>query len=1087
MKKIYLNSKRMMLLLASLLMLSYVHGQITVSGTVYDDSDLGGGFPLPGANIIIKGTTTGTTTDLDGKFTIEVPDKNAVLQISSVGLASQEIPVGDKTTFEVRMKEDAVAIDEVVAIGYGTQREEDLSIAATVLGADEFKDKPVLGVSQALQGKAAGVQVTANSGSPGAEMSVRIRGTGTVNNPDPLYVVDGIPIGTSCNINPADIESMSILKDASATAIYGSRGANGVVIITTKGGGKVSADGKAHSQVEFDAFRGVQAPWRKMDIADAQEYLKIQNHLIKETDSEGLPYRWTEYTGGLPYNSNDQAAKDVYNAAAKAIGAGTDWQDENFRNATMQKYQLRYSVASAKMTYSVSGAYQQQEGIVKGSDYERLNIGMKSTHRVFDNFTIGHQMSIDKSVRNLLDEGSMWTGALALTVFGDPTIEPKNDSTYNRPANNSANPAAVIEYQGRSSDDGDDINFGEETKRNASVNLWGEWEIVSGLKLKTQYAFSMWNTKRNHFMPSFDYGSLYQNPNSILVVRSDEGRNTNLNTTLTYDKKIYSSDSTEIVHAFSIMGGYEYFDQMLDYLQLRADKLYDESEEMRYLQATDMLNNITMKNDPGWQIPTPSGLLSQMGRISYGYKNKYLLTATLRRDGSSRFGDDEKYGFFPSFSVAWKLHQEPFFKNQKFLKDVNECKLRFGWGKVGNENIGNFGYIALMEANNNYVFGESLAGGQVLRSLPNQALRWESQNQSNLGIDLAFMKNKILFTADIFQKITDGMLVKVPQPDIAGTEQASYSNAAEVMNRGLEISTSYRKLEGKFHYSAGVSYTQVKNEVTDLGGGDDMQIFGGKVVNVAANDELYVSSTEVGYPIASFYGWKVDGIFQNWEEVNRSSQPNAAPGDYIFKDINKDGKIDSKDKTIIGNPHPDFTFGINLTADYKGFDLALSMQGSVGNDIYNAGYQAIMSNSQRNYHADKYEALNAWHNDANGDGIVSADEIKGSQDVIRIDPTDINKNLGEIHEGFVENASYLRIKDITLGYNLPKSITQKLKVKGIRFYAQTQNILTITKYKGFDPEIGTNPITNWEGPEVGVDRITYPIAKSFLLGVNLKF
>jgi len=676
----------------------------------------------------------------------------------------------------------------------------------------------------------------------------------------------------------------------------------------------------------------------------------------------------------------------------------------------------------------------------------------------------------------------MYTGLLANTVFADPTIGTRNDSAFIPTRTNTFNPLGLVEYLGRGATDRQNDNSGERTEIGASINLWGELEIIKGLKLRSQYSYSQWNHITTQDIPAFVIKTGYQeNPDNWYRERRDNGSNTNINTTLTYSKNIYNADSTEIAHSFSLMGGVEAFDQATNVLINQVDSLPDQ-DYLHFFQSNPLRVAYGNQN---FHTPETEGLLSQMGRMSYGFKNRYLITATIRRDGSSKFGDELKYGYFPSMSIGWKLHQEQFFKKQKFLQNVNALKVRLGWGVVGNQFIPNYRYLALMQGGNNYVFGNTVTSGSVLQYPPNPFIQWEGQEQTNLGIDFAMYENKFLFTLDLFKKNTDKMLVEVPLPAIVGTPNFPTTNAADLYNMGYEIATSYRKFEGKFHYAADVSFTQVKNEVTFLGTEDANPIQGGQLSTVG---NVYVCETSVGNPIASFVGYKTDGIFQSWEEVNSSVQNDAKPGDYRFVDLNKDGKIDSKDVTIIGNPHPDFTFGVNLTADYKGVDVAVGIQGSVGNDIYNAGNMLISNpeNDGRNYRADVYDAIEAWHNDANGDGEISSDEIKGSDTRTRLsDPASNNFNV--THSAFVEDGSYLRIKAITLGYTIPREWANKIHVKKLRVYGQAYNVLTLTGYTGFDPEIGTNVQTNYAGPEFGVDRLSYPVAKSILFGLSLTF
>jgi len=990
----------------------------------------------------------------------------AITSISFQSFSQKQIVATDSIPALEPEIQDSCEEKQYVEIGYGQIQKSDLSSATAVLGSSAFNNSVVLGASQALQGKVAGVDVTANSGSPGNSMMVRVRGISSINTSDPLYVVDGMPVGLFCTMNPAEIESVTILKDASATAIYGARGANGVILITTKGGafGKKK---KPEFHAEFNAARGVQSLSNKIDVADAQEYIAIQNQINQTINPNSAPYQWYRYSNEF-YDPANIDAIAMYQDSIDAIGKGTDWQDEVFRKAAVQNYQLQLSVANSWLSISAGGTYQEQEGIVLGSDYERMNARVKAACRVGKKLVFGTSLNMGKSVSNKIDESSLWSNALALTVFADPTITPRNDSTYSEPTNNSANPLAVIEYQGRAGEDRNNMNWGEETKNNVGLNLWGEWEIVQGLTLCTRYGYTFSNIDLEHYLPEFNYGVLFQNDLSVLGTREEDRYGKNSNATLTYAKKLYSADSSSVRHEFSVMGGFERFEQKTNFYHRILKDPYSGSEELQYITASEL--GITGVYIPDVLFLQPDPLRSLMARGSYSFKNRYLLLATIRRDSYSKILSGGESQYFPAFSIAWKLHEEQFFRKLRMLQNVNECKLRFGWGKTGNLFASNMTNAFAFNYNDALSFVEY----------------WELHKQANFGIDVAFFNKSLNVSADIFERNTEGMYFNIPSPDIEGVEQSTDLNNGSMKNRGLELTAMYKKQEGTFHYSAGVSYSKIKNEVEDLGAYGRIS-FGGSVVNIASGYNAFVTSTQVDYPIASFYGYKVDGIFQSWNEVNNSSQPNAAPGDYKYEDINKDGIIDVRDMTIIGNPHPDFTFGIHLTADYKGFDCAVDLYGAYGNDIYNAGYQVMMSNSQRNYHADKLDALNAWHNDANGDGTVSADEINGSEDVPRIDPYEYNMNSSTVSSAYVHDGSYVRVKNITFGYSLPKSIIQKAKLGGLRFYVQAQNLMTFTKYNGFDSEIGKNTSMGSAGAEFGIDRFNYPVPKSFLFGMNLAF
>lgn len=1072
MKKIYSNGKQFLLLGILLLSCGVLQSQVTVTGTVFQKLDDGSTDTHPGANVVVKGTSIGAATDYDGKYQVQVRSKEDTLVFSAIGLETQEIIVGNKTTIDVVMQQQSVKLGDAVVIGYGKEEHENISVAATVLKGSDLAGRPNMSVDQSLQGRAAGVQVTANSGSPGSEMSIRIRGTGTIGDANPLYVVDGIPVGTTISLNPDDVESISILKDASATAIYGSRGANGVVIITTKGGGSI--DGEVNTNLEFNAYKGTQSAWKKLDMCNAQEYFAIRN-----TVNPRNLYRWSELgEAGVEQDVNNP----TYQENIKKIGEGTDWQDEIFRNAVVENYQLRYSGANKNSNYSIGGGYQNQEGIVLGTNFNKYNLGVKSSYKIFPKLTFGESIGISKTEKVIIDEGDMGTGVLVQALIADPTVSPRNDTTYNQLYNNGYNPLAIIEYEGRDSKDNLNNNFGTITGRSAGINLWSELEIVKGLSIRGQYSYNTWSNIKNHFMPKFTVGTYQVKENNSLMVTDQKGTNETFNSTATYRKTIFSADSSMKIHDFSIMAGIEYFEQMQTWKIDFSDDIPSDKLEQRYLIAGGSINIENIQGeDYKWSLPQPEVLYSQMGRITYGYKNRYLLTGTIRRDGSSKFGDNEKYGVFPSFSTAWKIHDEPFFKNKKSLKNINTCKLRLGWGIVGNQNIANFQYVTLVGTGADYHLGGEVVQGSALQALPNSYLHWEGQEQINAGLDFGLNKDKIILTADVFQKITKGMLVNVPIPAVGGGYENSYSNAASVENIGLELSGLYRKYEGEFHYSAGFSFTKVKNEVVSLGSNQSTPIEGGRIVVLSKQN---ATRTMEGYPIASFWGYKVDGIYQSWEEVRAGNQPNAQPGDFKYVDIDGDGKITNADQTVIGNPHPKFTFGTNFTADYKNFDIGMAFQGSYGNDIFNASKGYLLGNTEKNYLAEKVEGIEAWK-DVNGDGELTDNEIVGSETITRIGAK--TKNYQYLSSAFVEDGSYIRLKDITIGYTMPVKNENKMGLKNLRVYLRSQNLLTFTRYSGFDPEIGTNKQTNWEGPELGVDRVNYPQARSFIAGINLKF
>jgi len=1036
MKRLYKQTKRMLLFMLALVSFGYASAQIEVSGTLNDSKG-----PLIGGAITEKGTSNGTYT-YDGTWTLTVSSPDAVLEFSMMGYVTKEMKVGSQRTFDVKLSTDAVLLDAVQVIGYTSVKPEDQTSGQVSMNAKDFEDKPFTGVDQAIQGKAAGVSVASNSGSPGEGMNIVVGGLGTTGDARPLWIVDGVPSGYEYKGDPSNIQDLVILKDASALAQYGARGANGVILVTTKGGNGVAGDGEAYSSVSFDMYRGVQSAWKKIDVANAEEYAQIKNQ-------ESI------------LNGGDS----IFTASDIAGFESTDWQDEVFRDAIIQKYRISVDGGSAKSSWSVGGGYINQEGIVRGTSYEKYNIGYKMMYRLNDKVDFGVGSGFNLNQQDKVNEGQIENSLIGSALIADPTI-PVYDSTGNWSAaqrNTYANPVGTVEN-----------NYDRTSGYGVGANAWVKYQVTDNLFAKTQWNYGFWEKDREQFYPVYWISINQSNSETLLKNNIQGGNNWGTTNLLEYSKKFYNSDSTREIHSFKFLAGQEALYEFQETYNIQIPGI-GENDAMRYIIAGRIDDSKVWVET--WEAPNEHTMLSYFGRVEYSLLDKYPINFTLRRDGSSRFGSERKWGNFPSVGAAWKINKEQFFQGNEFLvKNITLLKLRGGWGKIGNENIGNYKYVAsnINDPKSGYNLGGSAVTGSVPLSVPNADLHWEEATSWRIGTDITTTGNHLEVSLDYFQKKNVDNLIKVNVPAVVGIDGSGnnpLANAGEIFNKGFEGNISYRNnfntdSLGVFDYSVGVNFTKVNNEVTYLA---DSELPGGEIDRAG----VFVSNTLENYPIASFFGYKVDGIFQDWAEVNEGSQSNAKPGDYRIVDVNGDGQITTDDITMIGSPHADFTYGMNANVKFMGFDLGIQFQGVQGNDIFNAtkwfldgGYLSSNMSTRR---------LDIW-----------TPENTGSDQ-----PTDANwftgKDASFANSAYIEDGSYLRLKNITLGYTVKKSISQKLKLNKLRVYGQIQNALTFTKYTGFDPEIGTNTTLNYAGPEFGIDRGVYPQARTVMFGVNLEF
>ncbi len=1006
-----------------LLLTGSLAAQTDLSGKVTFKSD---NEPAIGVSIKIKGTDKGTVTDFDGNYTLPAVAQNAILEFSYIGYLAQEIQVGNSVTIDVALVENISTLEEVVVTGYGTQKRSNISGSVSSVNATDIAEKPILRVEQALQGRAAGVQVAQVSGSPGSPLTVRIRGVGTINNSDPLYIVDGIPVDGLDFLNPSDIENINILKDAASSAIYGSRGANGVVLITTKGG-KRDQDGK----VSYETYFGVQRAARLLDLLNSTEYATLQNEAYLAAGKKPLP----EFVN------------------PQALGRGTDWQEAIFQSAPIMSHQLSMTGGSARSAYTVSANYFSQDGIVGGpkANFQRATVRINGSNDLKKWLTVGSNLGFTWLRRKSLSENSQYNSPIIRALNIDPTTPiRKADGTYaySKYADTDiANPVNGIEQ-----------THNTWTSNRIVGNVYSDLKLLKSLTFRSAFSVDATFAVQRGFNPRFDLSnvpSISEAPtaeknliNSVSVA-NNTWKNWQWENVMTYQEKFNAkhdvtliAGTTAISNRFDVSGG-------------ANTNLPSNDPKDAYISNT--IDPIASQS--AYQYASESSLFSWFGKANYAYDNKYLLSGTFRADGSSRFGKNNRFGYFPSFSAGWLVNRERFWNFDK----ISSFKVRASWGQNGNDRIGDYSYTTIVNNGQNYTFGpnENITNGAVALSAANPDLKWETSTQTDFGIDVELLDGKINFTTDYYIKRTSDMLYAAPIPLVAGT-QAPIQNVATANNSGLEIALSYRNNIRNLRYSIGGNVAFVKSEVTGLGRNGD-PVYSGYVQSANAN----ASKTDVGHPIASFFGYVTDGIFQSTEEVKAHAfqSEGTSPGDIRFKDLDGNGTIDQNDRTYIGNPTPDFTYGFNVDFKYKGFELNMFFQGTEGNDIFNNTVRYDFTYVNRPSYA-----LNRW----TGPGTSNSEP--------RVSLSDPNQN-SRVSDRFVEDGSYIRLKTLQFAYNFPTNWLQKVHLGNLKVYVTCQNLLTFSRYRGFDPEIG-----NIGGSlEIGIDRGFYPQARTILGGLSVNF
>jgi len=1011
----------------------------TITGVVTASEN---GETLIGVNIMVKGTKTGTITNIDGKYSIVVPNNDATLVFTMIGMKKTELNPGNNSVLNVQMTGDALLLEQVIVVGYGTQKKAELTSAISSVKKEDIKVASVATLSEALQGKTPGVEVINNSNSPGGDVSVRVRGISSLNNSiQPLYVVDGVPLsGNVAFLNNNDVASVEILKDAAAASIYGSRGANGVILITTNKG---TASDKF--TVTADASVAFQSPTHMINMMKPAEYASMLK----------------------TFNANDGSGLTLSSSAAAV--EGTDWLGLISRdNAPLQNYNVTLSGGSKKFIYSTSLSYYDQQGVVKTSDYSKFNYRLNTQVNVSDKLKIGSSMVYTNSTRHLVpNEGDLWNSIFNSALTIDP-ITPVNYSAAELAANaaagintneysiyhnaqytNSGNPVGILAR-----------NIQEEKNSNVFGNLYGTYEILHGLTFKSSFGYEYNGYSYNKFNPTF-----YENSSAKSLVNSltkNERVSTHFTSdnTLTYTKKFSNQSIT-------LLAGTAYEHYQLGGINASVSGLPGDAPTYRYLTYGTSGATVSESEDQ-------SALVSFFGRAMYNYKLKYFLSASFRSDGSSKFAEGHKWGSFPSISGAWVVSNESFFNKSLF----SLLKLRAGWGKIGNQSIPSNAYSTMLRNNAYYNFGGTLASpGYSIAKAGNPDVTWETTTDFNLGLDFGLLKDKLTGSVDVYNRKVTNLLLAVDPPMFSGLYNSNsvttgiITNIGTMQNKGVDLTLNYSDKVGGLEFNVGGVFSVVDNKVLDLG--PLSYIDAGALRNVAG----YAERTVVGMPVGQFYGYKVLGIFQNQAEVDSYTrngkliQPNAKPGDFKFgtnaENTTGTTLVDA-DRQDLGSPLPKFTYGLNLGLKYKGFDLTAYFYGVYGNKILEAE-RALISNTNftaSNLKAGLVDA--AWH----GEGT--------SNTVPKMTTQSNNNNFGVVSDAYLSDGSYLRLKNLNLGYEVNKDVCAAMKLTRLRIYVGAQNLFTITKYTGFDPAVSNASVT-----QVGVDFGGYPTNRTFLLGCNI--
>ena len=983
----------------------------TVTGTVTDVS----GEPIIGANIRIKGTTTGTITDIDGNFSIEAKPQS-VIEVSYIGYLTQETVINNQKSIRFLLKEDTKTLDKVVVIGYGVQKKADLTGSVANINTEKLNTQSNANIGQALQGKIAGVDIVSQGGAPGSGTRIMVRGIGTLNNASPLYIVDGMYMNSIDHINPNDIASIDVLKDASSAAIYGSRAANGVIIVTTKEGS--NTEGKPI--IDLSVNLGISTASKFLDMLDAKG--------------------WAEVTT-IARQAIGKPALDM--ATDLANKPDNDWQDIMFRPALMQNYNLSVKGGGKYSTYYTGLGYFNQDGIVKGTNYQRYNIQSKNDYKR-GIFSAGTNLIISFSHDKPLHQ-ELRGGMIGTILQSVPTLEKYDDTreggyggTYGDVVN-IPHPLAII-----------DDNIMDRYNENVKIfaNLYAQIELFKGLKYKLNLTPDFSFERYKNYLNKYDFG-LATNSITQLTERQRRRRNILVENLLTFDRTFGE-------HKISALAGYTYQDSRFRHIQAYGEGLPQGLEEI------DAATTNRSNEGNSWR----SVLTSILGRVFYSYQNKYLFTATIRRDGSSKFGKNNRYGYFPSFSLGWNVTEEKFMENVHWL---DQLKLRGGYGVLGNQEIDNYQYSSTITTGINYPDGNGgLLQGAFPKNFANPDIKWEETAMTNVGIDFMAFNNRLSLTADYYVKNTKDILLTVPIPISSGGANDPIRNAGKIRNNGFEFNLGWMDQPNPdISYGINLIGSFNKNKVIAMGSES------GSIKGGSTNQNITTSETKAGYPIGGYWLISTAGYFNSQEEVDayakdgKKIQPAAEPGDIKFVDANNDGVINDDDRVFQGSPFPDFTFALNGNMRYKNFDLSIGLQGVLGNKIYNATRQTLEDVTKgSNFLA---SCLDYW-----------TPENKNASHP-RLTWDDPNRNTRAESDRYLENGSYLRLRSVQLGYTFPQTWF-KGAIQHARVYINAENLFTITSYSGYSPDVNADN-ANYRG----FDNFIYPTNRTFMLGLNVTF
>ena len=999
----------------------------TVSGTVTSEEE----GALPGVNILVKGTTLGTVTDVEGSYRINVGSDDAVLVFSAVGYTTEEVPVNSQSTIDMLMLPDIKSLTEVVVVGYGNQERAKVSSAISSISGEEISELPVTSVDQALQGKVAGVNVI-GSGQPGRNPTIRIRGLGSTRNADPLFVVDGIPIGQGGlnDIHPDNIESMSILKDAASTAIYGSRGANGVVLITTKRGAKGPA------KFSLDAYYGSQNLPKKLDLLNTQQYVDFAR----------------DYTAPNP----PPRLRDL----GEFAGNDTDWQEAALPGGPIQDYYLRVSGGNDDFVYNVGGGFFDQDGLVVNTYFKRASFNI-NTEVNRGRLKVGQSLLLARTATNFENGGTI-TRAVQMMPY-IPVRDPSRKGGFRGPDGaEGADPFQPVLFN--------ELIDDEQITAKIFGTVFAEYEIIEGLKYRFQGGVDYAIVNEQNFTPTFDAGEVQFNVNVFPTLRK---RNTVflspvLTNTLGYDRTFGK-------HSVGAVVGYERQTNTFERFEARTDSLNNENVQ-------DINNSLPSKQFGDSDL-NKTGIVSYFGRLNYDYEGKYIVMFSVRRDQASVFGPENNVGVFPAVSAAWRPIDEPFLDGLKGV--FSDLKIRGSWGINGNTSIGAYSWDPTTISNLNYNFNGQIVSGLSVSRLFNQQIGWEEVEKINVGLDAELLNGKLGITIEYFNNTVKDLVIEVPVAASSGLDQGPLANIGDVVNRGAELVVGYANRDGAFKWSLDGNISYVNNEVQSLGFNETSTIAGPTFQNTGDPQTF----AEAGEPIGYFFGYKVDRIYQNQGEIdadnnlavelsgdaNAKYQANASPGDIRFQDLNNDGTIGSDDRTNIGHYLAPITYGLTGSGSFQGFDFSFTFQGNQGNEVLNS-LRYYREGATRLFNMGT-EILDAWtptNTDTNVPRAVSSDP----------------NNNARLSDRFIEDGSYLRMRFLTVGYSLPPGLLESISngaLSKVRFYFTGQNLLTFTNYSGYDPEVQGNGNASEALFRNGIDNGTPPVPRTLIGGLQIVF